>query len=244
MKNFMAIFLALMSLALAACSAANVKDADYERYATAIEAQAQATSAMIAGLAAATSACNGDARCVEHVSSMAALAMAGSGRGSTMQAPQRKPTGAENFAMVMSGMNPLLGGMMNAYVGIEQSKSSERMAEAQYSFLGGVIRDTSAASVAISASGPRITVGGDYVPGTQTVVGRDQVGGDQTHVGRDQIGRDQHIGDTVGGDQAGRDNNTNSHVGDNDRNTSPGPYTGSCVGDGCQPVTTPEPDGD
>jgi hypothetical protein len=142
------------------------------------------------------------------------------------------------------GILPSVGGQ---YVALKSSDNSRDVALAQYGFLGGVVSDMSAASVAVAQSGPRIDVGGDYVGGDRSEIVDNFNGGDrsETNVGGDQVGGNQHVGDTVGRDQAGRDivDNTGIIGDDNDqRQDSPGPYDvdnsndGDCDGSGnCTP---------
>jgi len=136
---------------------------------------------------------------------------------------------------LLFGILPSVGGQ---YVALKSSDNSRDVALAQYGFLGGVVSDMSAASVAVAQSGPRIDVGGDYVGGDRSEIGDNYTGGDrsETNVGGDQVGGDQHVGDTVGRDQAGRDIIDNGGIigDDNDqRQDSPGPYDNSADGDDC-----------
>jgi hypothetical protein len=109
---------------------------------------------------------------------------------------------------------------------VYQSQHSRDIALAQYDWLGSAIGSL-ANSPALQ--GPSITVGGDYVPGSQHI--GDAVGGNWTGrdaVGRDNIGRDQRTGD-----------DTRTNWGTGNRFNAPGPFTDTgngprCEGDQCQ----------
>lgn len=221
----------LAALLLTGCGGAAVRNREaWQEYATitvkAREAAAKQQQDAIAALAGAAASCQGDARCVEHVTSVAALALVGGAAPSSPLAlapPPREPSAAEKFAAVAGALSPIIGTLATGAVQWHQSDTSRDVSLAQYGFLGGVVRDVSKAA---SAMQPSISVGGDYTAGNGNSITRGHVG--------DAIG-----GSVVGGDQIGRDRTDNSgviHTGDGDRYTSPGPYTGPiCTGDTCQP---------
>ena len=226
---------------LAGCSNSAVRNREaYDHYAEIVvkrdSAAAQERQDTITGLARAADRCGADARCVEHVASLAAIAAVASSTGAqplSLAPPAREPSASEKFAAVAGALSPLLGTLATGAVQWHQADTSRDVSRAQYDWLGAVVHDTAGAAASVAQAGPRITVGGDYVSGTQ--VGRDQIGGDLT--GRDVISGTQHTGDTVGRDQAGQSIVTGSHIGNDDRYTSPGPYTGPiCTGDTCQPT--------
>lgn len=210
-------------IALVGCDSAPTLDPGYAAYLKNSEMRQQQALAAIAGISAASSACT-DARCVEHVASVAALAYAnGGGAGANVAPPPRQISGAEKFAAVAGALSPLAGAAITGFVQVKQTQANRDVSLAQYGWLGGVVHDVSSASTSIATAGPRIEVGGDYVTGTQ--VGRDQISGNPVTIGRDAIG-----GDRI-------DNGGTIHTGDGDRYGSPGPYTGPiCTGDGCQPA--------
>jgi hypothetical protein len=188
---------------------------------------ADARKEVLQTIGASAVACNGDARCVEHIASMAALAYVGGGAGvglTPIPPPQREPSAAEKFASFAGAISPILGTLATGAVQWHQADTSRDVSRAQYSFLGGVVHDTASAAAAMQ---PNVSVGGDYIAGDGNTAVRGHVG--------DAIG-----GSVVGGDQIGRDRTDNSgviHTGDGDRYGSDGPYTGPiCSGDTCQPT--------
>lgn len=230
--RLLTLVLILLASMLAGCGGAAVRNREaWNDYATITvkrdEARAQQQQAAITALAGAAAQCKGDARCVEHVTSVAALALVGSGSGGAGQTPiappPREPGGAEKFAAVAGALSPIVGVLATGAVQWHQSDTSRDVSLAQYGFLGGVVHDVSAAAASMQ---PSVSVGGDYTAGNGNSVTRGHVG--------DAIG-----GSVVGGDQIGRDRTDNGgviHVGNDDRYGSPGPYTGPiCEGASCQP---------
>lgn len=230
----LALLLILATLTLlAGCGGAAVRNRDaWQQYAEITvkrdEAKAQQQRDSVAALAGASAACKGDARCVEHVTAVAALALVGIGQGGAGQAPiappPREPSGVEKFAAVAGALAPIVGTAVTGAVQWHQADTSRDVSLAQYGFLAGTVHDVAGAAAMMQ---PSVSVGGDYVSGNGNSVTRGHVG--------DAIG-----GSVVGGDQIGRDRTSNSgviHTGDGDRYTSPGPYTGPiCSGDTCQPT--------
>jgi hypothetical protein len=157
----------------------------------------------------------------------------------------RQPGGLERFALAAVGQT---GAVVNGAVAWRSSDNSVRSAEAQFGFLGGVVRDVSTASARSNEAafgilpqlGPRIEVGGNY--GDTAIAGRD-MWGDQNRVGPDtQISTGaintgtQNDGGVIGSGQIG-----------DGRQNAPGPWVGNndgegCVGPGCQQAPLPEPE--
>jgi hypothetical protein len=251
--------LTVLALALAASACATVPSGNYEAYLQAKAAERTQQASATQAFADIATNCK-DPGCVQIVAAFAALS-AGNGRGAdSIAAPPREQSGAEKFATVMGAMAPLVGTMVNGVVSMQQSKSAERSAEDQWSAINGIVSTTTAgiASVANTGSGnmaavagnatanmadvarnarPSITVGGDYVQGDGNTVVRGQVG---DSAGRDLVNGDQYQGPVAGRDQIGRDQVVDSHIGDNDRYSSPGPYDRTCSGTSCQ-TTNPPP---
>lgn len=226
------LILAVLTL-LAGCSGAATRNREaWSEYAQITvkrdEARAAQQRDAIGALAGAAAACNGDARCVEHTTAVAALALVGIGQGGAGQTPiappPREPSGVEKFAAVAGALAPIVGTAVTGAVQWHQSDTSRDVSLAQYGFLAGTVHDVAGAAATMQ---PSVAVGGDYVSGNGNSVTRGHVG--------DAIG-----GSVVGGDQIGRDRTDNSgviHTGDGDRYTSPGPWTGPiCTGDTCQPT--------
>jgi hypothetical protein len=222
------LILIALSVVLAGCASSR-PDPQYRAYVQLVQEQETARQARFASIAAAADRCDGDS-CVQMVAAIAALAQAGAGQGAAPQQYRRDPSAAERVGLAMLGqMAPLA----SAAVAWRSSDNSREIALGQYSFLGGVI-DSVVSSPALQ--GPSITVGGDYITGSQHV-------GDA--VGRDQIGGDQHIGDSIGRDVIGGDRIDNrGNIGRDNRLASPGPFDDSgdrCEGPLCQGVQHPPP---
>lgn len=110
--------------------------------------------------------------------------------------------------------------------------------------LAGAVVSTADIVASIDRADHSVTIGGDQIGGDRVddrsvSVGGDQIGGDRVDdrsVGRDQIGGDQRIGDDIEG----------SCIGDDCRNTSPGPIDQSDNSDNSDNSTQnpPEPDPD
>lgn len=246
------VFLLLAALAgLTGCGRNTKPDAapptGYAAYVELVTKDRAAQQKRVEGIASTATSCAGDARCVEHVAAMAALASLAGGSGNAIApppAPPRELSGAEKFAQVVGALSPLAGTLVNGAVSMRQAQYSRDTARDQYAWLGNVVRDSTAAmgtvaSTAVANARPSITVGGDYIAGDGNTTVRGQIG---DTAGGDVVRGTQYQGPVAGRDQIGRDQITGSHVGDNDRYSSPGPYEGPyCTGDGCQPQPEPEP---
>jgi hypothetical protein len=252
MRSFVLLTLLVAMLALSAC--ATTPDPHYQQLVNFHNAEREAREARFASIAATAEGCQDDA-CRTTIAAFAALAQAGGGGAAATLPAYRK-----QYHPAWGILGAVAPAAISAAVSWRQSDNSRDVSLAQYGFLGGVVRDV-VSSPALQA--PSITVGGDYIPGSQHV--GDAIGGDYItgHVGdaigRDQIGGDQHVGDTVGGDQIGGDAIGGDRVdGDGNYNAgridSPGPFEENgddCTGDGCQgennvppePEPEPEPDG-
>ena len=149
----------------------------------AVLAQQQATLTAFATLAAACT----DARCVENVSSNAAIAaMAGAGKGGEVRPYVAQPSGWERFGLALVGQ---LSPIASAAVAWHASDNQARTTEAMYDFLGGAVD-------AAAGAAPRIEVGGDYTGGDRSETNTST----STDVGRDQTGGDHQDGSVVGDD--------------------------------------------
>jgi hypothetical protein len=222
---------AALCLTLAACATTR-PDAAYQAY---LEANARAQQQQAAQLAAIAdaSACNGDPTCVTAAKGFAALAAAMTGHRAPIeqQRVQHHPAWGVLAAVLPTAVQ-VAGG-------VYQARYSRDVSLAQYGWLSDAIGSL-AGSPALQ--GPSITVGGDYIPGSQHH-------GDWT--GGDRIGRDQRTGDDVRRDTIGGDR---IEYGSGNRFASPGPFrdTGNgprCEGDQCQggdrfplPPVEPEPE--
>jgi hypothetical protein len=247
MKRSLLLCALCLCLMLGACASTPTADPNYTARLEFIERQAAADRQQMAAIAQAAERCSDDA-CVTQVAALAALASVKGGNATPAIEPYRK-----QFHPAWSLLGAIVPQLANAAVSWHQSDNSRDVSVAQFGFLGGVVRDV-AQSPALDA--PNITVGGDYVSGSQHI--GDAVGGDYITghvgdaVGRDQIGGNQHLGDTVGRDQVGGDSIGGDRVdGDGNYNTgridSPGPFDNSndgddCEGDGCQGSNNPPPD--
>jgi hypothetical protein len=128
----------------------------------------------------------------------------------------------------------LLPAVVTGLVGIHQARYMRDTAREQYDWLGRVVESAQ----------PSVTVGRDYITGSQHIgdaVGRDLISGHVGDaIGRDRIGRDQVH---VGRDQITGDRNHNRG-----RQDSPGPIESGDCRDGAdcstQPPPPPPPDPD
>lgn len=232
------VLIAILALALAACSAAPTRP--YDNYLTAQTGLAQSRAMAISAIADASD-CKGASNqelCVAVAKFTAAMALQGGDSASKIAPPPREVSGAEKFAMVVNAITPGLGVLANAAVAIHQSDNSRDIAIQQQQTLGNIASapwsSLDGILTAVAPDSPGISVGGDYITGQQ-------------HVG-DSVGGDQHVGDWREGNDIGGDDNS----GNSGRINSPGPYddnSGQCDGTNCQgggdfnppPV---EPDGD
>lgn len=235
--------LILAALALSACATGPKTDPDYAAYLRFVEQQNAGEQKRFESIAATAAGCQDDA-CRTTIAAFAALAQA-NGRGAPAVQPHRK-----TYHPAWGLLGTIVPSLANAAVTWHQSDNARDTSLAQYGFLGGVVRDV-AQSPALQS--PTITVGGDYVPGSQHI--GDAIGGDliSGHVGdtigRDAIGGDQRIGDDIGGNIVGGDDNSDNsgNIGTENRIDSPGPIDESgdrCTGDTCQGSNNPPPDDD
>ena len=130
-------------------------DPNYAQYVAAASAQKPQT--------VDATACQGDARCVEHVAALAALAQVAGGQRSNIAPPPAQRTFGDRVESVVKGAIGILPSVGGQYVALKSSDNSRDVALAQYGFLGGVVSDMSAASVAVAQSGPRIEIGRAHV---------------------------------------------------------------------------------
>lgn len=229
------ITMALILCALATGCATTGEQAFYARQDSADSAKTMRISRI-----ADTTDCNGDAACVISAKAFAAFAeigVGGAGSQSQQYVPQTSTAARVGLALI-GQVSPLA----SAAVAWRSSDNAVRSAEAQFGFLGGVVDSVSAASARSNEAafgvlpqlGPRIDVGGDYVPG--------QVG---DNAGRDQIAGDQFQGDWRTGDDSrrdtiGRDRIINDgNLGDGNRQDSPDDDSVECEGPGCMGVNRP-----
>lgn len=214
-------------------------DAFYAAQREAAQARRELQEQREARITALAQACKSD-DCVRDVAREATMSdalMVAGGVASDQPVRQfvRQPGGLERFALAAVGQT---GALVQGAVAWRSSDNSVRTAEAQFGFLGGVVRDVSrtaeAAFGVLPELGPRIEVGRDYVPG--------QIG---DNAGRDQIAGDQFQGDWRTGDDTrrdtiGRDRIDNAgNLGDGNRQNSPDDNRVECEGDGCMGVNRP-----
>jgi hypothetical protein len=217
---------AVLCLALAACGPTK-PDANYQAYVEAQKAQTTLESSRIDSLTLAATACNGDARCVENVVAFASLVAAGVAKaaGGNIQPFVERPSFWSQAGLALVGqIAPLASAGVNAY----QAKMQRDTSVAQFNYLDHVL-STAVSGMATTASNaqPNINVGGNY--------------------------GDTHTGDTIGGSQVGHDyvpgtqTNNSGNIGNDNRQSSPGPIGPACTGDTCQstnpPAPTPSPAG-
>ena len=238
-----AMRLALVFALMLLTACASTPDANYTAYLQAQAAADQRDKVARGSVADAAASCNNDATCVVAVAGFAAMAMqSGSGRPS-VQPYVRQPGAFEKFGLAAIGA---LAPLAQAYAAIDAGRNSVDIArigaDREVAVTQAWSQTTTGVAEAFAGLAPStaITVGGDYVTGTQHIgdsIGRDAIDGDQhvgDAVGRDSIGGDQHLGDAIGGD----DNSGNSG-----RIDSPGPYESGdrCTGEQCQAPPAPEP---
>lgn len=222
-RTLLTLALIAIALVMGGCGSSPAKpDANYAGYLELVRDQQRADEQRIAGIAQTASACT-DARCVEHVAAVAALAAAsGSGRA-LPQMYKPEPSMGKQIALALVGQ---IAPLASAAVSWHQADTSARTAEAQYRYLDNVLTAavTGMSGVARNAT-PSITVGGNY----GDTYGDNFTGRDRTDV----------AGNLVNGNAVIGDRNFNSG-----RQDAPGPFDRVCTGDSCQPVITPEPDPD
>ncbi len=228
----MRLILVLAVLALSAC--ASTPDANYNAY---IEANVRAQQQQAAQLAsiADTSACNGDPTCVVAAKGFAAMAFASGGGNAQPQQYVPQPSTAARVGLALIGQ---LSPLASAAVAWRSSDNSVRTTEAQFGFLGGVVDSVSTASARSNEAafgvlpqlGPRIDVGGDYVPG--------QVG---DNAGRDIVRDGSQVGHNTGAINTGTQIENDGNYGDGNRQDSPDDRSQrtECEGDGCMGVNRP-----
>lgn len=135
---FAAMLIAMLLFAGCATTPAQVSPG-YTAYLQFVGQQQARDDARIAGIAAAAQSCT-DARCVEHVAALAALANAGSGgRDAQVAPPTRETSGWETFAHVASALSPLAGTLVNGAVSWHQADASRDISIAQSSALDHMI---------------------------------------------------------------------------------------------------------
>lgn len=215
MRHLMLIVMLGAVVFIAGCTSPEVRPS-YASYLEFVGQQQQRDDDRIKSIASAAQSCT-DARCVENVAAMAALAnVAGGGRAATVAPPPREPSGLEKFAAVAGALSPLAATIVTGAVQWHQADASRDVSIAQYQSLDHIVTGAvdGMAGVATAAT-PSITVGGDYVSGTQT------------HIGGDSIGRDRVDNSGV--------------IGNNNRWQSPDDnHSGDCRDDGsCPPAPTP-----
>lgn len=233
------LILALVCLTLGAC--ASGIDPNHAASIRLYDAEREARELRFRSIAATADKCQDDA-CVTTVAAFAALAQAGGGGASAPQVP----TYRKQYHPIWNILGASVPTVVSGFVSWKQSENSRDVSLAQYDWLGGMMRDLSQSPALQS---PSITVGGDYVPGSQHI--GDAVGGDYITghvgdaVGRDQIGGDQHIGDAIGRDVIGGDRIDNAgNLGNDNRIDSPGPIDHSgdqCDGTLCQGEDNSQP---
>lgn len=234
--RFATLLIILLAGALAGCASTPKIDPGYTAYLEQAKAAQDRRSAEIAAAAATNDCPPNDGTCVVAVKALAAMAAVSAGGHAQLAPPPRQISGAEKFAAIAGALSPIAGTLVNGYVAVKQAHSSERQSANQWNAIAGIVGSTTSSmgSVAQGAR-PSITVGGDYVAGDGNTTVRGQIG---DAAGGDVVRGTQYQGPVAGGDQIGRDRVDNSgviHVGDDDRYTSPGPYTGPiCSGDTCQ----------
>jgi hypothetical protein len=208
------------------------------------ESAESARSVQLAALAD-TSACKDD-RCVENTKAFAALAYVAGGGNAQPQQYVPQPSTAARVGLALIGQ---LSPLASAAVAWRSSDNSVRTAEAQFGFLGGVVDSVSTASARSNEAafgvlpqlGPRIDVGGDYVPG--------QIG---DNAGRDIVRDGSQVGHNTGAINTGTQIENDGNFGDGNRQDSPDDRSQrtECEGDGCmgvnRPITNPlpEPEGE
>jgi hypothetical protein len=205
------------------------------------EAAESARAAQMASLAD-TSACNGDPTCVVAAKGFAAMAFASGGGNAQPQQYVPQPSTAARVGLALIGQ---LSPLASAAVAWRSSDNSVRTAEAQFGFLGGVVDSVSTASARSNEAafgvlpqlGPRIDVGGDYVPG--------QIG---DNAGRDIVRDGSQVGHNTGAINTGTQIENDGNFGDGNRQNSPDDRSQrtECEGDGCmgvnRPITNPLPE--
>lgn len=230
-----ALTLVLLIVALAGCAGTRTADPNYTQLVRFYEAEREATNQRFSTIAGTAEGCEDDA-CRTTIAAFAALAQV-SGGGSAGAPPAFRKT----YHPAWNILGATVPALINGAVAWQQSENNRDVTLGQYDWLGGMMRDLSQ-SPALRA--PTITVGGDYVPGSQHIgdaVGRDLISG---HVG-DTIGGDQHIGDDIRRDTIGGDRIDNAgNIGTDNRIDSPGPYDigDECEGELCQGETNPPPE--
>jgi hypothetical protein len=222
---------------LAAC--ASTPDVNYAAYLQAQAAADQRDKAARGSVADAAASCKDDPTCVVAVAGFAALAANGAtaAAGGSVKPYVRQPGTWERFGLAAIGA---LAPLAQAYTAVEAGRNNVEIARIGAQREVDVTRAWSETTQGVAEAfgmlspSSQITVGGDYVTGTQHI-------GDT--IGRDLIGGDQHVGDAVGGDQIGGDNHVGDAIGGNDnsgnsgRIESPGPFEENgddCTGDHCQ----------
>jgi hypothetical protein len=217
-------------------------DAFYARQGAADESRA----AQIAALAD-TQHCKDD-RCVENAKAFAALAFVAGGNAQPQQYVPQPSTAARVGLALIGQLSPLA----SAAVAWRSSDNSVRSAEAQFGFLGGVVRDVSTASARSNEAAfgvlPQLapSIGGDQIAGGQHIghnAGRDlgadggSVDNSETTTTTTQV-RDINTGTQNSGLMgSGRLDSPNTRTNTDTNNVGP-----RCTGQDCQRVPLPEPE--
>lgn len=234
-----ALLAALIGLAALATGCATTKpDPNYSAYVQFVEKQQASEEKRFTSLASAAESCT-DARCVENVTALAAMAAVARGNSAPQLRPfTRQRSAAENIALGVLGALPGLG---QVWATVEAGRNGVEMARINAEREVGLAAEwgstTRGVADAFSNLPPSISVGRDYITGSQHI-------GDS--VGRDQIGGDQHVGDAIGRDVIGGDRIDNrGNIGTENRIDSPGPFEHDgdrCIGDNCQGLPPPDPE--
>ncbi len=212
-----------LALALAACSLAGCSSGPSRNaalYESQLKAQRQAQQERAdqfakqqAQLLATANTCTEDV-CRVAISGFLGMALqsAGTAHDAPLPAPPYERDKGAQARDFFTGMATFVVPGLQAAVSWHQSDVARDTNRDQTHYLetviGGAVNAARDVGIAAQNSAPRVTVGGDYVTGTQ--IGGDSIGGDRTEttVGRDQVGGDQIQG---------------SHLGDGDRYNSPSP---------------------
>jgi hypothetical protein len=243
----MATTLVACAMLLTACAGAPRVDPSYQAYLEATQRSAQQEQLSRTAVADAATACAGDSTCVVAVAGFAALAVQSGGqRGASVQPYTRQPSAWERFGVAALQTLPGLGQVFAAVRAGDNNVAIARIgAEREAAVTNAWSATTTGVASAFAGLPPSISVGGDYVPGSQHIgdaIGGDRIDGSQ-HIG-DAVGGDRIGRDAIGGDAIGGDRIDGSNVGDGNRIGSPGPWdnSGQCTGTACQGLPPTEPD--
>jgi hypothetical protein len=229
------VIMILSLLALGACASAPPRvNPGYAAYVAAVHEEERLQGERIASLSNAAASCQ-DSRCVEHVAALASMAAMSQGHAAGgIAPPAREPSSVDRFVAIAGALSPLASTIVGASVQWHMANTSRDVSIAQSNMLGGVLTHAvdDMSNVAANAA-PNITVGGNYVPGTQTNVGGSYIPGTQTN-------NSGVLGDgntLVGGNQT----NNSGVLGDGNRFSSPNNNAGCSIGGACSPSTVTNP---